>query len=1700
MSYEVAVALESYLKASLAHGNGRQFYRIDGFEEDSYRFLLNSIAQKGDQLGSRPLWLRTIAPVTDAETYALEPGKSATWYRNHVPETHSLVLIFNQSTSDAQSLKDIHPITERILARETTHLADATFSRYQLNQQEIKVLDAFTKRIPKLGIPAPQLRDLVGFFQAIDNFMSINPGKQLNHAIAACLPEVNLFAARELSDSVNKRKGDDLLKIIYRSTLIGSNPLENSELVRHRERLEKADFTDESLHGGLDPEAKRELLKRFLSEVMDDRNDLRRVFAIDWSEVSFALYKQRKEPPSKGLKDLASALDQVIKDENIGELSQGAQEALSTLHTGEPLEDSAADDLYEELRSHLGKDALKRLNRLRRVTRRNTTEFAEGLVGLLVDLFERNDEDGEKLEVKVEYKGVSFPKKIDEGEKDAVFAEAVKTFQTLYRGIEGYFSSATFNFDGLWPALGFESGDITEKYRAVDLTFRVELINAKHETAAAADLVWNYVSNNLLALTTAHLSVEAELQASIPKLPIYNSVRSLNTTISINLSQPFETLGTWYEQPASVRDKLTEQLKPKALPQVWQKLSEGLSSLENAWRTFVTRAEASGLLTADLNTLLHTYENFLDESTSTLATDVEASNGFSIIGQAWLVGEQHFDDWAIVPLLHPLKLHWWVERLKTFSGFVQQLKLRGKEVVADEKEFKRSLGTLYSSSTYPAILSLQKEDLTAEYLLPVVEAYGYELYRPKHLAGLAFGLAEELMPTGEGGLAAKVASKELFKVLSDYLKTFPFAFDGLDIYLFKCRSSSLPGLLLDTLARADHSLPRVTIVVHVDDGGAPAYREVMKWLENREEFKGHEAGAYFPSVTLQVLECSSEAFFEKVSDVDLVILADVLAEQGQDIEPKLYAESVGRRPFEGYFRTHGGDTDPHSRGQQTRKITLNDGTEPSLVQNFYKIQWITKERRALKKEQAVSFVKHVTLQSWAKPLGELHKRFNWVACYDTSVDRFLLKATIPQAVEVIRYSVGLGPKKRHNLTVSSSDETQKTVVQRLGARLDAIVAMPHMTRQKLAGRLVEESKKISGDIVLRAAGPGMFLNELIGVVSAKHEAESLKQSASLKSWVYLDDFAHWFPKKFPDLLFFTLDMIEGGQLYINIDVIEAKCVDLNGFEGEALDARRQVVEGVSRLKRVWEPGAAHLDARYWYDQLYQSIVSNLSFEMQIRLPWNSIGQKVMAGDFTLEIAGKTFVFCHNGSPASITPGKPVDHDSFLASTLQDTKLTFSHYSKTGLLSVLGAVTGDSEAFVDSMVPEPVATSTTLQEAVTPTNENVSNDSIPLPTNNELSPAVGSSASDTSEGTRESVEEILPRWLIEQANDLSSAIKEYGIDIYPINATHADIGPNVVRHKVMLRPGERLTRIQGIAPDLVHRLALTSIPIIDNVLGTQYVGIDLANPAPETIRLLPLLKHLTQPGSGELPFILGQAPDGRLVIEDLSEFPHMLVAGATNSGKSVFLRSLIVSFMHLYTPDQLRLLIIDPKRTDFSFFEGLPFLNDGKVVTDRQQARDNLLSLVHEEMPQRQQLMQGRSMKIKDFNRRFPEEALPVIVAVIDEYAQLLSIMSSKESKAFEQDLMSLAAVARSTGIHLVLATQRPSADVVTGTLRANLPASVAFKVASSTNSRIVLDQGGAENLFGQGDLLFRRPSGDIVRLQAPFIDEVELFELVQRYR
>jgi DNA segregation ATPase FtsK/SpoIIIE-like protein len=292
---------------------------------------------------------------------------------------------------------------------------------------------------------------------------------------------------------------------------------------------------------------------------------------------------------------------------------------------------------------------------------------------------------------------------------------------------------------------------------------------------------------------------------------------------------------------------------------------------------------------------------------------------------------------------------------------------------------------------------------------------------------------------------------------------------------------------------------------------------------------------------------------------------------------------------------------------------------------------------------------------------------------------------------------------------------------------------------------------------------------------------------------------------------------------------------------------------------------------------------------------------------------------------------------------------------------------------------------------------------------------------------------------------------------------------------------------------MRELELTDEPIVDNLPGTNYIYIDLPRDERKFAPLKPVLEQYDRDTVPPYAFPAGVSPSGEVEWISIPDLPHMLVAGATGSGKSVFLYTLIYSLTRFYSADEIEMVLVDPKRTDFILFSKLPHLRDGDVITDPDRAVEKLTVLINEEVDRRTEILEDALYQdIYSFNEDHPENAIKPTFVVIDEFADLSDVLGDgEEAEQFNTALRRLAQRARSVGIHLVIATQRPTADIIDGTIKANLPCRISFRLSSNTDSRTILDEGGAENLLGNGDMLVRR-GGELKRLQGLFISDDEL--------
>ena len=322
------------------------------------------------------------------------------------------------------------------------------------------------------------------------------------------------------------------------------------------------------------------------------------------------------------------------------------------------------------------------------------------------------------------------------------------------------------------------------------------------------------------------------------------------------------------------------------------------------------------------------------------------------------------------------------------------------------------------------------------------------------------------------------------------------------------------------------------------------------------------------------------------------------------------------------------------------------------------------------------------------------------------------------------------------------------------------------------------------------------------------------------------------------------------------------------------------------------------------------------------------------------------------------------------------------------------------------------------------------------------------------------------------------------------------GPRVTRYELQLAPGTKVSKVAALKDDLSYALATTEIRILAPIPGKQAVGVELPNLSPNIVTLGDIFDDLPQAAS-PLSVWLGKDISGSAVWTDLARMPHVLIAGTTGSGKSGCINAILTSILLRATPDEVRMILIDPKRIELGFYESIPHLLT-PVVSSPKGAAAVLANVVGEMERRYERLSAVRARNLPEANRAFRsrgEDPLPYLLVVIDELADLMMISPQE----VEDAVIRLAQKSRAVGIHLVLATQRPSVDVITGMIKANVPSRIAFAVSSQTDSRVILDQAGAESLLGQGDMLFK-PLGTsrLQRVQGAYVTEEEIALVVEQ--
>lgn len=362
---------------------------------------------------------------------------------------------------------------------------------------------------------------------------------------------------------------------------------------------------------------------------------------------------------------------------------------------------------------------------------------------------------------------------------------------------------------------------------------------------------------------------------------------------------------------------------------------------------------------------------------------------------------------------------------------------------------------------------------------------------------------------------------------------------------------------------------------------------------------------------------------------------------------------------------------------------------------------------------------------------------------------------------------------------------------------------------------------------------------------------------------------------------------------------------------------------------------------------------------------------------------------------------------------------------------------------------------------------------------------------------------------EKGRILSQTLQEFNVNA---NVIEAETGPVITMFEVELAPGIKVAQITNLGNDLARSLGVPSVRVVAPLPGRHTIGIEVPNSEKEKVRILELIQSGAREASKmQIPLFLGKDASGEPLISDLTEMPHCLIAGTTGSGKSVCINSIITSILLTQRPDIVKLILVDPKMVEMNTFRDVPHLMS-PIITEMKKA-EQILDWLTGKMDERYSVLAEAGVRnIANYNKLTKEEiyerfcpsteeekakvplTMPYVVVIIDELADLM-MTSAKEVEGY---IIRLAQKSRAVGIHLVLATQRPQATVVTGLIKSNMPSRISFRVAARMDSRIVLDQNGAESLLGQGDMLFLKPgTSDLVRAQGTFLEDAEIHKVIK---
>lgn len=1707
--------LFNYLEDHKLKNAEKVLVKIEGINEEYFPAILTAFFENESKFKNYyfPV-IRTIKEVDGFESYVLGKKENGVWLRNNVKSREALILLMNERTPEAQSLKDIVPIDEaQLLSVEGLKSLDESLNMNAYlephhTKELMKLIEVYQNK-NELDL---QLSMLIKFIESVVEETTISSDQPFRKIIGVCLPHLRLFR-------------DDFLN--FDSVEVLKKQLKNNFLLSHLRKNIVSYLNQDKLKNSVDIFIANEIKSDFPSEIwkvfdnqihfLKKSNEF--IERKNYDFLSLVSYSDAERifgfKVTNSLKDKLNSVRDLV-----------TQKYVDAINFAESIEEEGklyTQKLDAENRFDKGIEAINAKNDLDSI-RSFREEFEEFL-------------EKENITKKI----INIENKLENPSKyqdlfEAILSESLVMLEELEH--EDFNGNLSFE---IYTEENFKLSESQAHFFRFHLQ-SLSMLSSNIRVSVNFDN-WFEVSKegNILPLTLRLLKNEKVLKDSEMKIELNEQVHNNSFLMFINQIQNgyLQSIEIVKGSPneKDFREYLKEQerntlLSDKRLIKPIEQFNKFNEDYTGILKNILE--EGRGVRIEDLNRVTFLVEEFLKCSES----DVDGVRKIlSLVNEMGTINifetknNRQMDVMRkIISVFNPIRFIAYAYKLVHFGNLISDLSetSTGRNKILDVEDLKQYKEHLIGSFSNPAPSYIVSQE--GQQLFLRDEFYGQGIYL-------------------EDGEIESVASqstsfaKEIEKVAQDYIRVYPYTADCLDILFLYVTNLEFVKKSVEQILKKDN-IRKLNVTIHSPARAAMLYDEINQWIQSREEYMNSvDVFGEFPRLEINVLPFSdSKTLEEKLDslmlDFDLAVFVDYFGQQDNlKIPHSFISETYRQCEINDRHWVFYENREFKSVKEGTRLINYVSPTQPKLMQQFYNMQAILQEGvgieankiALLKGKLSVTRTETNTLYKLA------HEKFNWVITYDKFMDPLLMKQ-VAEGSNIIRYHVNRSGKEEIKVLVSSSDSIRRSPDRevetnyyrtRLHSRLKDQLKVSTLDKDKVDEAL-KIVKDLSGGLVLRALGPGKFVNEFLSVYLTVVQNPSQQDTVVL--WDMCDEL-EWFRtrQKRPDLLRTEIQYSPEDETYnINFTLIELKLVQYESHASEIVDAKVQLLSGEKALQKFFRRFQSslekklylnsfllHLEDKRAYEEIELAILHNLMQNPDVNINFN----------FTKTV----YAYVHNKNidfdgRMELTPGHYFEKED-------EDGISVHTFTRSYILSKMNV--SDDEVKLEisdgDKVVEPKSMDKDKREMLQKGSAIRDEDNPPSIT--PVQPPVDLGGEDELDNVVEPVgpkdilvdkhkhpEEIaLLNVQVPNEESFDTALQELGnryantlqtklrINGVQFSVERTIVGASVIRIIGRIPPNQSITAVEKKAKDMPLWLHIDSPPTIFS--DRNGINIDINRNDPDTIYFSQFMKYVRNNVTNQVlekGFIvpIGLSPLNEVMTVDFNDTePHMLVAGSTGSGKSVSLNSIVMSMMCLYDPTELQFVFIDPKQVEFSMFDGVKHTK--KVLLDVTESADYLDVLMTEMEHRYSKFRETITKNIMEYNELLAhenrdEEIMPRMVIVFDEFADFM--MQDKEfAQRIETAIKRLGQMGRAAGLHMIVCTQSPKAEIISTTIKNNLAARLCLRVTDSVASNVVMDTSGGENLAGKGDYLFKT-NKEPARGKSPYLQPLALRALMQYFK